>query len=91
MKKLKSYIAATFLLTGLLAAWFLTGNLLGAPPVQAQGKSDKTWETLVVRGGALPEGLQGVLNSKGGEGWELVEVIQTRDGNYVAFLKRRKQ
>ena len=95
MKKLKGYVVAAILVAVLLAAGLVASSDLFAAPAQAQEeekvKSAKQWETTVVRGGAVPEGLQGVLNIKGEEGWELVEVIQARDGNFVAFLKRRKQ
>ncbi|HEY0049366.1 MAG TPA: hypothetical protein VGB68_08790 [Pyrinomonadaceae bacterium] len=88
MSKLKSYLVAAVLFAFLLAAWALANNF---PTAQAQSLSDKQWETSVVRGGSLPEGLQGVLNTRGEEGWELVDVVQSKDGNYVAFLKRRKR
>ena len=91
MSKLKSYLVAAALFAGLFAAWALANNFLAAQLAQAQSLSDKQWETSVVRGGSLPEGLQGVLNIRGEEGWELVDVVQSKDGTYVAFLKRRKR
>jgi hypothetical protein len=91
MSNLKKYFMAAALSAVLVATWTLANSFPAATTVQAQSISDRKWETAVVRGGSLPEGLQGVLNLKGEEGWELVEVIQSKDGNYVAFLKRRKQ
>ena len=55
----------------------------------AQERSVQKWETMVVRGGSTPEGLQGGINMRGEEGWELVDVIETKQG-FVAFLKRPK-
>ncbi len=55
-----------------------------------QTNSPKQWEMMVVRGTNLPESVQGGVNMRGEEGWELVTVAQTKDGNFTAFLKRRK-
>jgi hypothetical protein len=91
MKSIKKYFVAVGLVAGIAAALFLVNAFSFVKTTNAQIKTEKQqWETSVVRGGAQPEGLQGVLNIKGEEGWELVQVIQSKDGNYVAFLKRRK-
>lgn len=58
--------------------------------VEAQTNSPKQWEMMVVRGTSLPESVQGGVNMRGEEGWELVTVAQTKEGNFTAFLKRRK-
>jgi hypothetical protein len=58
--------------------------------VGAQNNSLRHWETAVIRGTNLPESVHGSINMRGEEGWELVTVLQTKDGNFVAFLKRRK-
>lgn len=91
MKSIKSYVVATGLVAGLVGMMFLLNTFSFVHPTSAQTKLEKVqWETTVVRGDSSPEGLQGVMNMRGQEGWELVQVIQSKDGNYVAFLKRRK-
>jgi hypothetical protein len=91
MNSIKKYFVATGLVAGLAALLVLLNVFSFVEPTNAQNKNEtRQWETLVVRGGSLPEGLQGVMNIKGEEGWEPVQVIQSKDGNYVAFLKRRK-
>lgn len=91
MKSIKKYFAVVGLIAVLTAALFLLNVFSFTEITNAQIKPEKQqWETVVIRGGAQPEGLQGVINIRGEEGWELVQVVQSKDGNYVAFLKRRK-
>ena len=91
MKSIKNYFVAAGLVAGLAGMMFLLNMFSFVNPTNAQTKLEKRqWETTVVRGDSSLEGLQGVMNMRGQEGWELVQVIQSKDGNYVAFLKRRK-
>jgi hypothetical protein len=91
MKSIKKYFVVIGLVAGLATMSLLLNVFSFTESTHAQIRPEKQqWETSVVRGGAQPEGLQGVLNIRGEEGWELVQVIQSKDGNYVAFLKRKK-
>lgn len=90
MKKTKSFLMLTGIMSALFFGAFFSQTITFEQNVGAQTNSPKQWETMVVRGGNLPEGLQSSVNVRGEEGWELVTVLQTKDGNFVAFLKRRK-
>jgi hypothetical protein len=90
MQKTKNFL----MLIGIISAFFfgaiITKTVSFEQKVEAQTIQSKQWETMVIRGTNLPESLQGPINIRGEEGWELVTVLQTKEGNFVAFLKRRK-
>ena len=90
MQKTKNFL----MLIGVISAFFfgaiITKTVSFEQRVEAQANSPKQWEMMVVRGTNLPESVQGGVNLRGEEGWELVTVAQTKDGNFTAFLKRRK-
>ncbi len=91
MKQTKSF----FILMAVLSA-FVFGAVISETigfersASAQQAGSSKRWETMVVRGIGMPESLQGSMNMRGEEGWEPVTVLQTKDGNFIAYLKRRK-
>jgi hypothetical protein len=90
MKQTKSFLMLIGIVSAMVFGAIVSKTISFEQNASAQTNSQKQWETMVVRGGNLPEGLQGGMNMRGEEGWELVTVLQTKDGNFVAFLKRRK-
>lgn len=90
MNKIKSIIIAISLLAVLTVGIGISSVFSFEQSAQAQTRPVKKWETLALRGNTMPEGLQGVMNIRGEDGWELVSVVQTNEGNFVAFLKRPK-
>ena len=90
MRQTKSYLMAIGLVSALIFGAFFSQTINFERAVEAQTNSPKQWEMMVVRGTSLPESVQGGVNMRGEEGWELVTVAQTKDGNFTAFLKRRK-
>lgn len=90
MRQTKSYLMAIGLISALIFGTLLSQTITFERAVEAQTNQSKQWEMMVVRGTNLPESMQGGVNMRGEEGWELVTVAQTKDGNFTAFLKRRK-
>lgn len=90
MKQMKSFLMLIGVISALVFGAIISKTITFEQNVGAQSNSSKQWETMVVRGGNSPEGLQGSVNMRGEEGWELVTVLQTKEGNFVAYLKRRK-
>lgn len=90
MKKIKSIIIAISLFAVLSVGIVISSVFSFEQSAQAQTKPVQKWETLVLRGITMPESLHGVMNIRGEDGWELVNVVQTNEGNFVAFLKRPK-
>ena len=88
MKKIRNIVVALGIVAALTVAVLLSNVISFAQPTEAQ--TIKQWETAVVRGTGRPESLQGAMNIRGNEGWELVDVVETKEGNFVAFLKRQK-
>lgn len=90
MNKIKNIIIAISLFAFLTVGIVISSVVFFERSAQAQTNPVQKWETLVLRGTTLPESLQGVMNIRGEDGWELVSVVQTNEGNFVAFLKRPK-
>ncbi|MDQ3799333.1 MAG: hypothetical protein M3384_07785 [Acidobacteriota bacterium] len=90
MQRTKNFLTLIGIISAFVFGAVIAKTGVFEPTAQAQASQSKQWETAVVRGGSLPEGLQGAMNLRGEEGWEPVTVLQTKDGNFVAFLKRRK-
>lgn len=90
MKQTKSFLTLIGIVSALVFASIFSNTIAFEQKVEAQTSAAKQWETMVVRGTSLPESVQGGVNMRGDEGWELVTVVQAKDGNYVAYLKRRK-
>lgn len=90
MQKTKNFLMLIGIISTFLFGAIITKTASFEQKVEAQTNSPKQWETMVIRGINLPESLQGSINMRGEEGWELVTVLQTKEGNFVAFLKRRK-
>jgi hypothetical protein len=90
MRQTKSYLMAIGLISALIFGTLFSQTITFERAVEAQTNQSKQWEMMVVRGTNLPESVQGGVNMRGEEGWELVTVAQTKDGNFTAFLKRRK-
>lgn len=90
MKQTRSLLMLIGIVSALVFAAMFSKTVTFEQKVEAQTSQTKQWETMVIRGGSSPEGVQGAVNLRGDEGWELVTVVQTNDGNYVAYLKRRK-
>ena len=84
MKQAKSFLMLIGVISALVFGTIVSETITFEQNVGAQTNSSKQWETSVVRGTNLPESVQGVLNLRGEEGWELVTVLQTKDGNFVA-------
>lgn len=74
------------------AAVSMGGSLLQVADANV-GAAARTqrWETHVEVGNNSSGDLVGRVNKLGDQGWELSTVVETRDGNLVAFLKRAKQ
>ena len=90
MKQAKNFLMLIGIIPAFIFGAIATKTLNFEQSASAQTNSVKQWETMVIRGNNMPEGLQGSVNMRGEEGWELVTVLQTKEGNFVAFLKRRK-
>lgn len=90
MKQSKNYLMLIGIISALMIAAVFARTFGFEQPVSAQTNSPKQWETAIIRGTNLPESVQGSVNMRGEEGWELVTVLQTKEGNFVAFLKRCK-
>jgi hypothetical protein len=90
MKQMKSFLMLIGVISAIVFGAIISKTINFEQNVGAQTNSAKQWETSVIRGTNLPESVQGVVNLRGEEGWELVTVLQTKEGNFVAFLKRRK-
>ena len=90
MRQAKSYLTAIGLLSALILGALFSQTITFERAVEAQNNQSKQWEMMVVRGTDLPESVQGEVNMRGEKGWELVTVAQNKDGNFTAFLKRRK-
>ena len=90
MKQSKNYLMLIGFISALMFTSVFARTISFEQTVGAQTNSPKQWETAVIRGTSLPESVQGSVNMRGEEGWELVTVVQTKEGSFVAFLKRRK-
>jgi hypothetical protein len=90
MRKANNFLMLIGIISAFIFGAIAANNLNFEQRVGAQANQSKQWETMVIRGTSLPESLQGSINMRGEEGWELVTVLQTKEGNFVAFLKRRK-
>ncbi len=90
MRQAKHHYMAIVLVFALIVGALFSQTITFERAVEAQGDQSKRWEMMVVRGTNVPESVQGGVNMRGEEGWELVSVVQTKDGGFTAFLKRRK-
>jgi hypothetical protein len=90
MKQTKSLFMLIGIVSALIFATIFSKAITFEQKVEAQTNTQKQWEIMVIRGTGLPESVQGGVNMRGDEGWELVTVVQSKEGNYVAYLKRRK-
>ncbi|HEX8265654.1 MAG TPA: hypothetical protein VF596_09630 [Pyrinomonadaceae bacterium] len=90
MRQTKSYFMGVGLVLALVLGAVFSQTIAFEQTVEAQSNQTKQWEIMVVHGTDLPESVQGGVNIRGAEGWELVTVQQTKEGNFMAFLKRRK-
>jgi hypothetical protein len=90
MRQTKSFLMSAAVVSAFFFGAVISRTVEFERSAGAQANTAKQWETTVVRGGSMPEGLQGAMNMRGAEGWEPVTVLQMEDGNFVAYLKRRK-
>ena len=90
MKQQKSFLMLIGIAAALIFGAIFSNMATIERAVEAQNGAARQWETMVMRGGNSPEDLYGALEKRGAQGWELVTVLQSRDGNFVAYLKRRK-
>ena len=84
------------LLITVLVGMAVSSKISVMQPAQAQTTMTRRreghakWESHVLRGNSSLGDLQGRMNVLGEEGWEVANVLQTKDGDFVAFLKRPK-
>ena len=90
MRQTKSFLMLIGIVSALVFGVLFSKTITFERAAEAQTNSSKQWETMVVRGDKTPEGLRGSVNMRGEEGWKLVTVLQTKEGNFVAYLKRRQ-
>ncbi len=90
MNKTRNALMVALLMIAGLVGMIALSSFSVTHPAQAQTNKMAKWESHVETGNSSLGDLQGRMNRLGEQGWEVVNVVQTKDGNFVAFFKRPK-
>ncbi len=88
MNKTRNALMVALLVIAVLVGMTVSNSFSVTQPAQAQTNKMAKWESHVETGNSSLGDLQGRMNRLGEQGWEVVNVVQTKDGNFVAFFKR---
>jgi len=90
MNKIRNALMIALLVIAVLVGITASSSFSVTQSAQAQTNNMAKWESYVETGNSSLADLQGRMNRLGEQGWEVVNVVQTKDGNFVAFFKRPK-